>query len=337
MKELFLFTWILFLLQGGIFAQYAPAAGEAGSTAIHKDSSIIQGWAISCEVERGFIQISDTAKEDGGSNRVSSGEAAFATGIANGYTVSLGDGGNAVLTFESPIHNGPGADFVVFENGLSSGTDPIQYFLELAFVEVSSNGTRFVRFPAVSLTQTSSQINGFGFLEPVNLYNLAGKYTKNYGTPFDLSDLVDSMEIDLDNITHVKVVDVTGSLIPNFASYDSKGNMINDPYPTPFASGGFDLDGVGVIHIDKPTVVNKENHLQNIFLFPNPAGKGQPFNVVGLKKNSTYHLYDLQGKTWSRGKLDLGMTIEAPVNTGIYIIEINTGDKTSRKKLLVTE
>jgi hypothetical protein len=31
-------------------------------------------------------------------------------------------------------------------------------------------------------------------------------------------------------------------------SRDSKGNIINDPWPTNFASSGFDLDAVGVIN-----------------------------------------------------------------------------------------
>ena len=33
-----------------------------------------------------------------------------------------------------------------------------------------------------------------------------------------------------------------------YASYDSQGNIINDPFPTPFETGGFDLDAIGVIH-----------------------------------------------------------------------------------------
>ena len=35
----------------------------------------------------------------------------------NGHFV--GDGGSAILTFDTPIANGPGFDFAVFENGFS--------------------------------------------------------------------------------------------------------------------------------------------------------------------------------------------------------------------------
>jgi hypothetical protein len=34
----------------------------------------------------------------------------------------------------------------------------------------------------------------------------------------------------------------------SFATKDVNGHKINDPWPTPFPSSGFDLDAVGVIH-----------------------------------------------------------------------------------------
>ena len=34
----------------------------------------------------------------------------------------------------------------------------------------------------------------------------------------------------------------------NFSSCDFNGHQINDPWPTPFNTGGFDLDAVGVIN-----------------------------------------------------------------------------------------
>ena len=44
------------------------------------------------------------------------------------------------------------------------------------------------------------------------------------------------------------VVDVVGSIDPAYATYDSQGHAINDPWPTAFASSGFDFDAVGVLH-----------------------------------------------------------------------------------------
>jgi hypothetical protein len=52
----------------------------------------------------------------------------------------------------------------------------------------------------------------------------------------------------------VRIVDVVGSL--TLGSVDSLGNVVNDPYPTAFASGGFDLDAVGVLHaVPEPATV----------------------------------------------------------------------------------
>ena len=162
--------------------------------------------------------------------------------------VSLGDGGSITLGFATPIANGPGADFAVFENGFLSGAPGLAY-LELGFVDVSSDGVNFFRFPSVSQTQTSTQVGAFGLLDASNLNNLAGKYIGGYGTGFDLSELAGvSPLLDIDHIVDVRITDVVGSINPLYGSRDSLGNLINDPFSTPFASSGFDLDGVGVIH-----------------------------------------------------------------------------------------
>ncbi len=174
------------------------------------------------------------------------GTAAAALGKADNSVVSLGDGGSITVTFDQPITNGPGADFAVFENGFASGA--LDY-LELGFVDVSSDGVNFFRFPSVSLTDTSTQIGSFGLLDPTNLYDLAGKYVALQGTPFDLSELAGvSPLLDTNNVRYVRVDDVVGSVNPAYATYDSQGHAVNDPWPTAFASGGFDFDAVGVLH-----------------------------------------------------------------------------------------
>lgn len=240
--------FIFCLYSNNVFTQpgpFAPAAGQVGSTAIYKDSNIIKTWAKGIELYRGWVNIADTSIYYNGSNKASFGYPSIALGQAqeNSFdVVSLGDGGMATLTFDRPIINGPGFDFVVFENGFSDT------FLELAFVEVSSDGEHFVRFPSVSLTQTTTQVGGFGNLDPTNIHNLAGKYRQGYGTPFDLQDIIDSTNIDLNNIRFVRIIDVVGNIDNAYARYDSQGNKINDPWPTPFNSCGFDLDAVAIIN-----------------------------------------------------------------------------------------
>ncbi len=221
---------------------FAPAAGQPGSTAIAYNDPSIVGWATSVSsLVRGPQNIANP-----GGPLASFGAAADALGPAGTSTttvLSLGDGGSITLGFAQPITNGPGADFAVFENGLSDN------FLELAFVEVSSDRTNFFRFPSVSLTPAGTQVGGFGALDTTNLYDLAGKYRVGFGTPFDLAELAGvSPLLDVNNVQAVRVVDVVGTIDPQFATHDSQGNIVKDPYPTAFASGGFDLDGVGVIH-----------------------------------------------------------------------------------------
>ena len=222
---------------------FAPPADQIGSTAVPYDSTSIVGWATGYQdLVRGPMDISNPSL-----GLASYGSGVDALGPADAQNdslpvVSLGDRGHITLTFASPIRNGPGADFAVFENGI---TDT---FLELAFVEVTSDGTHFFRFPSVSLTQTATQVGPFDSLDATNLYDLAGKYRRGFGTPFDLAELAGTSGLDINAVTQIRIVDVVGSINPAYGTLDSLGNLINDPWPTPFATGGFDLDAVGVLN-----------------------------------------------------------------------------------------
>jgi hypothetical protein len=241
------------------FAQYPPPAGQLGSTAIYKDSSVFIEWATSCEVIRGWMNIADTTL-----GKASFGLSANGTGKANNSVVSLGDGGNATLYFKNPIVNGNGWDFAIFENSFDDT------FLELAFVEISSDGINFFRFPSVSLTQTQTQIDGFGTLDATKINNLAGKYKAYYGTPFDLEEMKNEPGLNLKNVIAIRIIDVIGSIEQSFACFDSNGNIINDPWPTPFESSGFDLDAVGVIN--NTVNSNVDNKITpEILAYPNPC------------------------------------------------------------------
>ena len=257
-----LITW--FSVPVMLFAQYAPPAGQSGTTAIFKDSSAIIGWAAECSIDRGFVNLSDTTVIYNGSNKTNYGSNLYVSGPADEFVVSLGDRGSAVIGFDIPIVNGPGPDFAVFENSFGDS------FLELAFVEASSDGLNFVRFPAVSLTQESQQIGTFDTIDATKINNLAGKYRHGYGTPFDLDDISYSSQIDLNHVTFIKVVDAGGCLLAPFATFDSQGHKINDPWPTPFDTGGFDLDAVGVIHNQTESIAD-DNRATAIAIFPNPV------------------------------------------------------------------
>lgn len=271
-------------------AQFAPAAGYAGSTAIHKDSAIFVAWATDCSVQRGY---QDLAVPDSGYVSVGDGSAAVGVAGLNGI-VSLGDGGVATLTFAQPIYNGPGFDFAVFENGFYTQS-PLA-FLEFAFVEVSSDGSNFFRFPATSNIQDTTQIPMTG-VDCSLVNNLAGKYVFSYGTPFDLEELSSETGLDLNHITHIRLIDVVGSIDESYASRDQYGTKINDPYPTQFPSGGFDLDAVGVIHQTSVNGLGKLSTSAFTFqIYPNPA-TGSTVELITNEYgfNTEVRIYDAVG------------------------------------------
>ncbi len=261
LRSVLAFTLIWFI-QFSTKAQdgpFPPPAGQEGSTAISKDSSIFQSWASAIKTDRGLINFSNPDEMAEGSNYATFGNRANPLGTATGFpnnVISLGDGGEVIITFNEPIVNGPGFDFAIFENGF------LDTFLELAFVEVSSDGENYFRFPAVSLNSEDNQIGPFEEVDATYIHNLAGKYRSGFGTPFDLEDLEGTSGIDLNNIRFVKIIDVIGSVDPAYASFDSEGNMVNDPFPTPFFSGGFDLEAIGIINGGKNYLVSNFQDLE---------------------------------------------------------------------------
>lgn len=231
---------------------FAPAAGTPGSTAVAADSTSIKSWAT------GYLDYLPGPNVD-----AQFGNPAAALGSAAGRdvtdVVSLGDNGRITLTFSGAIFNGPGADFAVFENGF------MDTFLELAWVEVSSDGATFFSFPGISLT--ANPVTGFGTIDPTNLGpdldensgwtamgGFAGKYRIGYGTPFDLDLLKTVPGLDVNNVRYVRLVDIVGDGSAKDSLEECRpplpgcgGHPIYDPYPTT-GSGGFDLQGVGAIN-----------------------------------------------------------------------------------------
>jgi len=321
MKKHLFYIFLLFSVKS--YSQFAPAAGETGSTAIYKDSSIFINWAVSCSVQRGLMNI---AIPDSGF--AYSGDSTMATekAMENGV-VSLGDGGVATCTFSFPISNGPGFDFAVFENSFTNN------FLELAFVEVSSNGSDFFRFNSTSLTDTILQLGPFEYIEPNKINNLAGKYRLGYGTPFDLQELSGIDSLDITKITHVRIIDVVGSINTMYATRDGTGRKINDPWPTQFFTGGFDLDAIGVIFQDNPqnstTIKNNQ-----VFIYPNPCKQNEKINIFGNTKIKKLEIYDVFGKLIST-KVDLN-SFQILLNPGNYFIKIFSTDETEIHKLIIT-
>ncbi len=266
---------------------FCGIVGTEGCDAIPADSDKIKAWATGCTVTRGWENIATQER------LVSYGHDSMAVGAVtmndNLSVVSLGDGGSAILSFANPITNGEGPDFAIFENSFDD------YFLELAFVEVSSDGERFVRFPARSLTQTYTQIGSIGHVDATFIHNLAGKYRMGYGTPFDLAELADSTGLDINRITHVRIVDVVGSIDPHYASYDAMGRIINDPFPTDSYSTGFDLDGIGVLNQTDEISITVAAAVE-LTAWPSPSTGLLQVRLVGNVSNTPLCIYDMMGR-----------------------------------------
>jgi hypothetical protein len=291
---------VMFCGMASIYAQFPDRVGMPGSDAIPAEQLGLQ-WGVSCQVIPGLLSIANQNGEKVGIDDVNN-----ALGKADQQVISLGDGGKATMMFAQPIADGPGPDFAVFENSFED------YFLELAFVEVSSDGVHFVRFPATSLTTSAKQIGPFDRIPDVRkLNNLAGKYRGGYGTPFDLSELKDSTGIDIQTITHVRVIDVIGSIEPRFASFDAQGNIINDPWPTPFPTCGFDLDAIAVIN----EKVQSEGKIE---VAPNPVHASADGLTRVISGIQLFDMYTMEGVWVSR--VENGIIQVSGLSAGVYLM-----------------
>jgi hypothetical protein len=212
-------------------------------------------------------------------------------------------------------------------------------FLELGFVEVSTDGIRYVRFPAVTNVQDTFQLNNDGSIDCSQLYNLAGKYIARYGTPFDLQELVDSPGIDANNINYVKVIDVVGSIDSAYATYDHNGHIVNDPWPTPYPSCGFDLDAVGVINSKGASAIEEVSGNDAIKIYPNPVHRGNPCSVQLPGIAGNIRLYDISGKLLNQwpgtGNNGWQLIRTANLSGGVYFISAETPIGQYNTKLIV--
>lgn len=172
------------------------------------------------------------------------------------HVVSLGVGGTVTVGFDAPLVDGPGTDFVTWENGFVFGG---LVYGELAFVEVSTDGLVFARFPS-RYFGPAGPLGPFDGLPAGCVRNLAGLGTLTIpasfgayadptaagGDAFDLEDLqghplVLSGAVDLGAIHFVRLRDILG----DGSTFDALGAPIFDPVSTTSSS---DWDAVAVVH-----------------------------------------------------------------------------------------
>ncbi len=151
-------------------------------------------------------------------------------GAINGSfdVVTLGNGGSITLGFApSSIVDGPGPDFIVFENAFYISGDPSAPYAELASVEVSDDGQHFAAFPCTASEAPYESCAGFHpvYANPEENAIDATDPAVAGGDAFDLADL------GLVQARYVRIidrVDLTG------------GN------------GTFDLDAVSIVNAGCP-------------------------------------------------------------------------------------
>ncbi|HEU4401387.1 MAG TPA: hypothetical protein VFT43_04715 [Candidatus Polarisedimenticolia bacterium] len=169
--------------------------------------------------------------------------------------LSLGRGGSLTLEFtDSEIVDGPGPDFIVFENPFFctapplTAADPYSVFAEPGIVAASVDGIEFRTFPydATALSQVVSQCSDGGLLMRLTgLMGITPSFTGNYTVPDDPlvfdpaapggvsghgGDAFDLATIGLTRARFVRITD------PNLA------------ISLPGSSEGLDLDAVVALH-----------------------------------------------------------------------------------------
>ncbi|MBN1972610.1 MAG: DUF4465 domain-containing protein [Sedimentisphaerales bacterium] len=252
-----------------------------------------------------------------------------------------------ILTFSEPFGDVNGYDFAVFENGLisesttSAGSVAGELLAELAFVEVSSNGVDFARFPSVSLTEKPGSI--FSTIQPDKVYNLAGKHSNAYdictGTPFDLRELaahpdVISGLVDINDVRYVRIVDIPGTgdfydkavehidlnTDPNWATYENN-HPIFDEWDTTllplYPSSGFDLEAVGIL--------NEQNYNADFDL--NGVVDIDDFNIFVSAWHSSF------GKSQWHGRCDLAVPKDNFID--IYDFEVFISQWMKKEKWII--
>lgn len=142
--------------------------------------------------------------------------------------LSLGHGGEIVLDFGPRVMvDGPGADFIVFENPFETPFEDDGLWEELGDVSVSNDGETWTTFECDPMPSDDARWPGCAGWRPVQNYDpldvqpLVPEETG--GDPFDLAD------IGVDEARYVRIRDVSQE--PNDAN-----------------AAGFDLNAVGLIH-----------------------------------------------------------------------------------------
>jgi hypothetical protein len=120
-----------------------------------------------------------------------------------------------------------------------------------------------------------------------------------------------------------------GSINPDWGSTDSNGIIINDPYPTAFDLGGFDLDAVAVINQLNDNSIEDVNI--QLRCYPNPANK--LLFVSSVFPVNRVEIFNTTGKCVLVKHNDKSIEISS-IPPGIYVLKIYIGTNVFIKKII---
>jgi hypothetical protein len=168
-------------------------------------------------------------------------------GTSRGSTdvVSLGSGGSIVVSFgPNAIVDGPGPDFIVFENPFFIGGSSNNLYAEPGEVSVSDDGTTWHVFPCTPAIDPQSTL-GTGTAPP---YGQCAGWHVVYSTPdngispldpaVSGGDAFDLANVGVAHARYVRIVDKTNEDCPETGTRPQ--------------TNGFDLDAVSIVHAELP-------------------------------------------------------------------------------------
>lgn len=163
--------------------------------------------------------------------------------------LSLGDGGSITVAFsDGLVLDGAGPDFTIFENPFYVGGDPLDVFAEVAIVEVSQDGSNFVKFPC-DYDPSGEPINnpthwhGFSGVNPV--YSNSTNGLDPTDPEVSGGDQFDLATVGLSWIQYIRITDTNED---DLAMHDDDGDVIYDPGRTIAMKSGFDLDAIAAVN-----------------------------------------------------------------------------------------
>jgi len=160
--------------------------------------------------------------------------------------VSLGSGGSITVSFEpNAIVDGPGPDFVVFENPFWIGGRSSDVYAEPGEVSVSDDGTTWHIFTC-NPTHDPAATDGTGTAPPYGQcagWHVVYSTPQNGISPLDPTvsggDPFDLAQVGLKHARYVRIVDRTEEACSEAGANKPDNN-------------GFDLDAVAIVHAELP-------------------------------------------------------------------------------------